>query len=332
MNKYKVVMTGGLLTPALERIQKECNVKQWKEVGPIPREILFDWLKDAVGLIVTGNIQVDEELLQHAPELKVIAQAAVGYDNIDIAACTRHGILFGNTPGVLVNATADLAFSLLLCSARRIHEGWDFVRAGSWRPGYNMPFGIDLAGKTLGIVGMGQIGAAVAKRAKVFGMDVIYYNRNRRLDDNKIGATYESFDVLLDKADCVIVLTPLSQETRGLFGREQFARMKSTAYFINVARGPVVDTEALLDALQTGKIAYAALDVTDPEPLPGDHPLLRHPNVLITPHIGSGTMETRTAMAQLTADNLLAGLAGKPLPACVNVNVSIETSDFVKNR
>lgn len=321
MNKYKVVMTGRLLAPAFERIQEFCTVKRWEKTDPIPREILFDWLKDAVGLIATSNIKVDEELLQHAPLLKVIAQPTVGYDNVDIDACTRHGILFGNTPGVLVNTTADLAFSLLLCSARRIHEGWDFVRAGAWRPGYNIPFGIDLAGKTLGIVGMGQIGAAVAKRAKAFGMDVIYYNRHRRQDEDKIGATYESFDVLLDKADCIILLTPLSQATRGLFGREQFSKMKSTAYFINVSRGPVVDTDALVDALQTGKIAYAALDVTDPEPLPADHPLLKLTNILVTPHIGSATTETRTAMAQLTADNLLAGLMDKPLPACVNPKV-----------
>jgi len=318
MDKYKVVMTGGLMNTALERIQKECDVKQWDKTGAIPREILFDWLKDAVGLMVTGNIQVDEELLQHAPKLKVIAQAAVGYDNIDIEACTRHGILFGNTPGVLVDATADLAFSLLLCSARRIHEGWDFVRAGSWRPGHNIPLGIDLAGKTLGIVGMGQIGAAVAKRARAFGMNVIYNNRHRRADDDNIGAAYEPFDVLLEKADCIIVLTPLSKETRKLFGREQFLRMKSTAYFINASRGPVVDTDALFDALKTGEIAYAALDVTDPEPLPVDHPLLQLDNILITPHIGSATTETRTAMAELATDNLLAGLAGKPLPACVN--------------
>jgi len=320
MNKYKVVMTGGLLSPALERVQEVCAVKQWDKKHSIPRETLFEWLQDAEGLVVTGDIQVDEELLQHAPNLKVIVRAAVGYDNVDIKACTRHGILFGNTPGVLVDATADLAFSLLLCSARRIHEGWDFVRTGAWRPGYDMPYGIDLAGKTLGIVGMGQIGAAVAKRARAFGMDVIYYNRHRRLDEDKIGATYEPFDVVLDKADCIIVLTPLTTETRGLFGREQFLKMKSTAYFINVSRGPVVDTDALLEALQTGEIAYAALDVTDPEPLPADHPLLKLTNILITPHIGSATTETRTAMAQLAADNLLAGLTDKPMPACVNGN------------
>lgn len=320
MKKSKVVMTGGLMAPALERIQKVCEVQQWEQVDPIPREMLFDWLKDAEGLVVTSNIQVDEELLQHAPKLKVIVQSAVGYDNIDIEACTRHGILFGNTPGVLVNATADLAFSLLLCSARRIHEGWDFVRAGSWRPGNKISFGIDLAGKTLGIVGLGQIGVAVAKRAKAFGMEVIYYNRNRRSNDGELGVTYESFDGLLAKADCIILLTPLSNATRGLFGREQFKKMKSTAYFINISRGPVVDTDALVDALQTGEIAYAALDVTDPEPLPGDHPLVTLPNILITPHIGSATIETRMAMAELAVDNLFAGLTGKPLPACVNVN------------
>jgi len=323
MNKYKVVIIGDRMGAAIESIQQVCDVKQWEKGGPIPREILFDWLKDAVGLIITGNIQVDDELLQHAPKLKVIAQAAVGYDNIDIGACTRHGILFGNTPGVLVDATANLAFSLLLCSTRRIHEGWDFVRAGSWRSDHNIPLGIDLVGKTLGIVGMGQIGAAVAKKAGAFGLNVIYNNRHPRVDDKEIGASYEAFDVLLDKADYVIVLTPLSKETRGLFGREQFLLMKSTAYFINISRGPVVDTDALVDALQTGQIAYAALDVTDPEPLPIDHPLLRLDNILITPHIGSATTETRAAMAQLAVDNLLAGLADKPLPACVNANRSI---------
>lgn len=172
---------------------------------------------------------------------------------------------------------------------------------------------------TLGIVGMGQIGVAVAKRAKVFGMNVIYYNRNQRSDDDQTGAIYQSFDTVLKQADCMIVLTPLSEETRGLFGRSEFSQMKSTAYFVNVSRGPVVDTDALLHALQTGEIAYAALDVTDPEPLPGDHPLLKLSNILITPHIGSATTETRTAMSQLTADNLLAGLDDKPLVACVNI-------------
>jgi glyoxylate reductase len=318
MNKHKVVITGGLMSPALERLQEVCEVRKWGKTEPIPRDVLLEWASEAEGIIASNTIIVDEELLQHAPKLKVIAQAAVGYDNIEIEACTKYGIPFGNTPGVLVAATADLAFSLLLCSARRVHEGWDFVRNGSWGQDHKMPFGIDIAGKTLGIVGMGQIGAAVAQRARAFGMNVIYYNRNRRHDDESIGASYQPFNTLLEVADAIIVLTPLSKETRGSFGREQFQKMKSTAYFINVSRGPVVDTDALLEALQTGEIAYAALDVTDPEPLPEDHPLLKLSNILVTPHIGSATIETRIAMAELTVDNLLAGLADKPLPACVN--------------
>ncbi len=322
MTKYKVVMTNRLMEPALQNILANCEVKLWEKAEPIPREQLIEWLKDAQGLIASGNVRVDEELLQHAPELKVIAQAAVGYDNIDIAACTKRGIPFGNTPGVLVETTAELTFGLLLCAARRLHEAWNFVKGGHWVPGNNISFGMDLTGKTLGVVGMGQIGVAVARRARAFGMNIIYHNRNRRSDEPQIGAVYRSFTELLTEADCIIVLTPLAAETRGLFGRKEFALMKKTAYFVNASRGAVVDTQALLEALETGKIAYAALDVTDPEPLPGNHPLLKLPNILIAPHIGSATVETRTAMAVLTADNLLAGLAGKPLPACVNRSVN----------
>jgi len=322
MNKRKVVITGGLMDSALERLQKVCSVKQWKKTEPMPRDLLLEWVADAEGIIATSGIRVDEALLQHAPKVKVIAQAAVGYDNIDIEACTKYGVPFGNTPGVLVNATADLAFSLLLCSARRVHEGWDFVRADSWYQGHKNALGIDIAGKTLGIVGMGQIGAAVAKRAKAFGMNIIYYNRSRRHDEDEIGASYHSFDTLLAQADFIIILTPLSKETKGLFGRDEFIKMKSTAYLINMSRGPVVDTAALLEALRNGEIAYAALDVTDPEPLSKDHPLLQLSNILITPHIGSATTETRTAMAELTVDNLLAGLEDKPLPTCVNIRMT----------
>lgn len=322
MTKYKVVMTNKLMEPAFQSIMENCEVKLWEKAGPIPREILIEWLKDAEGLVASGNIRVDEELLRHAPRLKVIAQAAVGYDNIDVAACTRQGIPFGNTPGVLVETTAELAFGLLLCAARRLHEAWNFVREGKWVPGKSMPFGIDLTGKTLGIVGMGQIGVAVARRARAFGMNIIYFNRNRRADEAIIGAVYQPFEELLKQADCIIVLTPLSEQTKGLFGRKEFVLMKETAYFVNASRGAVVDTEALTEALETKQIAYAALDVTDPEPLPGDHPLLKVPNILVVPHIGSATTETRTAMAKLTADNLLAGLAGKPLLTCVNEDVN----------
>ncbi|SDF52080.1 2-hydroxyacid dehydrogenase [Sporolituus thermophilus] len=322
MKKYQVVVAGKMRACALAKINSECHVRQWDKIEPIPRNLLYEWLADAEGLVSTGDVRVDDELLAHAPHLRVIAQASVGYDNVDIAACTRRGIPFGNTPGVLVEATADLTFGLLLCAARRIHEGWNQVASGRWLNNHDVPFGIDLYGKTLGIVGMGRIGAAVARRARACGMQVIYHNRSRRADDEHLGAAYVAFDDLLAQADCIVVLVPLSPASRGMFGRAEFAKMKRTAYFINAARGGLVDTQALYDALKEGQIAYAALDVTDPEPLPGDHPLLTLPNVLITPHIGSATHETRDRMAMLTADNLLAGLAGRPLPACVNPEVN----------
>lgn len=322
MSKYKIVMARSLMAEAQQKLSEICDIKLWDKDEPIPDTILADWLKDAEGLVAAGNIKVTEQLLSYAPKLKVIAQSAVGYDNIDVNACTKRGIPYGNTPGVLVDATADIAFGLLLCAARRIHEGWDFVRQDQWKPGKSLPFGIDLFGKTLGIVGMGQIGVAVAKRAQAFGMKVIYNNRNRRSDDQEIGARYVSFDGILEQADAIIVLTPLSPATRGLFGTEQFAAMKPTAIFVNAARGQIVDTNALVEALVSGKIAYAALDVTEPEPLPGDHPLVKLPNVLITPHIGSATTETRNRMSLLTVENLMAGLEGRPLPACVNNEVN----------
>lgn len=319
---YKVVMTRALLPEAQRILLERCDARVWDKEEVMPRDVLAEWLADADGLVAAPNIQIDGELLAHAPKLRVIAQTAVGCNNIDVAACTRRGIPVGYTPGVLVDATADLTFGLLLCAARRIHEGWDYVRQGKWRANKGMGLGVDLAGKTLGIAGMGRIGAAVAKRAAAFGMRVIYHNRTRRADDGDVGARYAALDELLRAADFVVVLLPLSAATRGAFGAEQFALMKPTAYFVNASRGAVVDTEALAEALATGRIAYAALDVTDPEPIPAEHPLLALPNVLVTPHIGSATAETRAAMAMLTADNMLAGLAGKPLPACVNESVN----------
>ena len=322
MAKYKIAATGKLLPPAHQRLLEYCDVKIIDKSGKTPAYSQAECLKDAEGLISFANAKIDGELLAQAPNLRVVSQVAVGYDNIDIDACTKRGIPVGNTPGVLVDTTADLAFALLLCAARRIHEGWNFVREGNWRPGTSFPFGIDLRGRTLGIVGLGQIGTAVSRRAKAFGMNIIYFDKFRRKDESELGVTYATFDELLGKADCIIVFTQLTAETRGLFSHKEFARMKPTAIFVNAARGPIVDTGALLEALTNNRIAYAALDVTDPEPLPVDHPLLKLPNILITPHIGSATVETRTRMAELAVDNLLAGLAGKPLPACVNQSVN----------
>ncbi|WP_372661759.1 2-hydroxyacid dehydrogenase [Cohnella sp.] len=317
--KYKVVLTGETWPAPFAKLKEHCDVQLWEGSGPIPRELLLEYLQDADGLLsVSHGIKVDEELLSAAPKLRVVSQSGVGYDNIDVAACTKKGIPFGNTPGVLVEATADLTFGILLSAMRQIHLGWNLVKSGQWRE----VMGTDLYGKTLGIYGLGDIGTAVAKRAKASGMNIIYHNRNRKQDDDQLGARYVSFDGLLDEADCIVVLVPLSDQSRGMFGKEQFKRMKATAYFVNASRGPVVNTDDLYDALKNRKIAYAALDVTDPEPLPGDHPLLSLPNILVTPHIGSATVETRNRMAMLAVDNLLAGLAKKPLLTCVNPSVN----------
>lgn len=302
----------------LDLLREPCELRHWDVEDPIPRAVLYEWMEDAQGLFCAGRIQVDDDLLSRAPRLRVITQASVGYDNIDVDACTAHGIPFGNTPGVLVEATADLAFGLLLSAARRLHTGWVQVKSGEWGQHHDIPFGHDLFGKTLGIVGMGSIGTAVARRAQASGMHVIYHNRTQRSDDAALHVTYTTFPALLESSDFVLVLVPLTEASRGLFGATEFAQMKSSAYFINVARGLIVDTMALYQALKAGEILYAALDVTDPEPLPADHPLLTLPNILVTPHIGSATHETRDAMARLAVSNLLQGLAGRPLPACVN--------------
>lgn len=322
MAKHKIVSIGQIFPSALKRLEEVCEMKIWDRPEPIPEEVLYDWLQDAEGLRSRGDLKINEELLSHAPNLRVIAQTSVGYDNVDINDCTKFSIPFGNTPGVLVEATADLTFALVLASARRIHEGWVFVREGKWTKESNLSLGVDLFGKTLGIVGMGSIGSSVAKRAQASGMEVIYHNRTKRPDEVELGARYVSFDALLEQSDFVVVLVPLSEQTHHLFSKEQFAKMKSTAYFINAARGGVADTNALYEALVKKEIAYAALDVTEPEPIQHDHPLLSLPNILITPHIGSATTETRTSMHELTADNLLAGLNRKRLPACVNDEVN----------
>lgn len=322
MNRPKVVITGKVQPIALEMMREACDVVSWDSVQPIPKETLYEWIKDAHGLFCSGSIRVDEALLEHAKQLRVICQSSVGYDNVDVDACTAHGIPFGNTPDVLTEATADLTFGLLLSAARRIHEGYNQVKAGEWVNNFEIPFGSDLYGKNLGIVGMGSIGAAVARRAQGFGMRVLYYNRRPRQDDEVTKATYASFDDVLAESDFLVVLVPLSTSSRNMFGPEQFRRMKSTAYFINVARGLVVDTMALYEALKNGEIHYAAVDVTHPEPLPGNHPLLQLQNFLVTPHVGSATHETRDRMAELTVRNLLAGLNRQPLTTCVNLSVN----------
>jgi glyoxylate reductase len=267
-------------------------------------------------LYTYGHPAVDAALLDRLPAVRVVSNFGVGVDHIDLAAAAARGIPVGNTPGAVDGATADLAFALLLAAARRVVEGDRFARGPDfvrYDPSF-MP-GREVHGSTLGVVGLGRIGEQVARRARGFDMTVLYHNRRRRPDvESALGVRYAAFDDLLAAADFVVLTVPLTPETHGLIGRAELARMKPTAVLVNVARGPIVDTAALAEALAAGAIAAAGVDVTDPEPLPRDHPLLRLANVVITPHLGSNTERTRRRAAEMSVANLMAGLAGRPLP------------------
>ena len=320
LKDYTVVASGKVREAAYNKLNSMVNFISWQQGGRIPKDEFAVRLAQADALYSTGNVVIDEKLLAMAPNLKVVAQASVGYDNIDVAACAERGIPVGNTPGVLVDAVADLAYGLILDSARRIVQADAHVKKGLW--GQRVPIGlaVDLAGKTLGIVGMGDIGSAVAKRAQVSQMQVVYHNRHQRVDDAELGVTYmPTLDKLLSESDFVLLAVTLNPSTKHMLNEAAFAKMKQGSRLINISRGAVVDTEALYEALHSGKLAYAALDVTDPEPLPAEHKLLTLDNITVTPHIDSATVETRDAMALLTADNILAGLQGLPLPAQVKL-------------
>lgn len=317
LKNRKVLCSGKIREIAFSYIKDKVDLCSWQEKGRMPKDKWDSELAVAEALYSTGNIRIDAKLLDKAPNLKVIAQASVGYDNVDVAACRERGILFGNTPGVLVNAVADLSYGLIIDSARGIVRGHAHVKDGLWEARKGLGMAVDLFGKTLGIVGMGDIGSAVVTRAKASGMKVIYHNRHRKLNDDAIGAAYRSFDALLSEADFILVAVDLNPSTLKMFDAAAFAKMKDGVRFINISRGKVVDTEALLGALESGKVAAVGLDVTDPEPLPHDHPLLQYPQVTVTPHIASATVETRDNMALLTVENILAGLSGNDMPARV---------------
>ncbi len=300
-----VFVTRALPFPALDRLRAAHEVDEWSGDLPPSPEDLRARTRGADGLLTLITDRVDAELLDGAPRLKAIANMGVGTDNIDVEACSERGIPVGNTPDVLTDATADLAFALLLALARRIVPGAEKVRAGAWgtwEPAADL--GADLAGAVLGIVGWGRIGQAVARRGVGFGMGVVHSSRSS-------GVPLEE---LLERADFVSLHTPLTAQTRHLIGAAALARMKRTALLVNTARGGVVDQDALREALHAGEIAGAALDVTDPEPLPADHPLLDSPNLLVVPHVGSATVQTRARMAAMAVDNLLAALDGRPMP------------------
>jgi glyoxylate reductase len=277
-------------------------------------------LPEAQGILELLTVPIDEPLLERAPKLKVVSNMAVGVDNVDLAACTRRGIPVGHTPGVLTEGTADLTMALLLATARRLFEASQDARQGRWTTWEPAGWlGADLSGATLGIVGMGKIGTAVARRASAFDMRLVYNNRSPKPEiESQLGATRLPLTDLLRQSDFVSLHVPLSAETKGLIDQEAFRFMKPTAILINVARGPVVDSNALYHVLHEKQIAAAGLDVTDPEPLPPTDPLYGLPNCLIVPHIGSATINTRRRMAELACDNLLAGLTGSRLPHCAN--------------
>jgi phosphoglycerate dehydrogenase-like enzyme len=285
------------------------------EITPALRERL----SEAVGLLTLLTIPIREQEIDTARRLRVISNMAVGVDNIDVRACTRRGIPVGNTPGVLTEGTADLTMSLLLAAARGLQQASKDAREGRWKTWSPTGWlGMDLYGATLGIIGMGKIGRAVAKRAAGFGMKILFYDPNTIEDSLAQKCTLEE---VLQQSDFISLHVPLTDQTRHLIARNAFTMMKPQAILVNAARGPIVDTDALFQALYDKKIAGAALDVTDPEPLPPQHPLFSLPNCLIVPHIGSATWNTRRRMAELACENLLAGLAGRVLPNCVNPEV-----------
>ncbi|HIU63786.1 MAG TPA: D-glycerate dehydrogenase [Candidatus Avacidaminococcus intestinavium] len=315
LKEMQVLATGKLRDTALNILRAQVILHDWQKGGKRPENEFYALLQEADALYSIGNVKIDESFLARAPKLKVIAQASVGYDNIDIAACQKFGVRVGNTPGVLVDAVADLAYALLIDTARGIVRGHEHVKSGAWGARKGVGFGVDLAGKIVGIIGMGAIGAALAKRAQASKMQIVYHNTRVRTDEAEMGAQYVALEELLKISDFIVVSVPLTQETTGLIGTAEFAKMKPTARFINTSRGKVVDTMALYEALRTGEIAAAALDVVDPEPLPSNHPLLTLSNITITPHIGTSTVETRDQMATLAANNIIAALRGDAMPA-----------------
>jgi glyoxylate reductase len=305
----------------LDPIAAACEMDLWHDELPPPRDELLRRVAGRDGILTLLTDRVDDGLLDAAgPQLKVVSNYAVGFDNIDVAACARRGVAVGNTPGVLTETTADLAWALLMAAARRLPEGDRYVRAGKWKTwGPMLLLGPDVHGATIGIVGFGRIGQAVARRAQGFGMEVLYHDLQQLPDDvtGPLGATYLPLEELLPRCDFVSIHVNLSEETRGLINAQTLSWMKPTAVMVNTSRGPVVDQSALAAALQGGVIAAAALDVTDPEPILMDDPLVGLDNCLIVPHIASASRATRAKMAQMAAANLLAGVRGEPLPTPV---------------
>ncbi|NRR04143.1 D-glycerate dehydrogenase [Brevibacillus sp. RS1.1] len=318
MIKQQVFVTRKLNPEVIAMLEKVAEVEQWTKNAPIPRELLLEKIKHVDAVLTMLTERVDEEFLTSTKRLRIVANMAVGYDNIDLEACRRHEVIVTNTPDVLTESTADLAFALLMATGRRLTEANRFLLQGEWTAwSPTLMAGQNVYGSTIGIIGMGRIGEAVARRAKGFGMRILYHNRKRKPQaEQETGAQYADLAELLQASDYVVLLTPLTEDTRMLMGEKQFSLMKETAVFINVSRGGTVDESALYQALVDKKIWAAGLDVFAVEPVPMDNPLLQQPNVVALPHIGSATVQTRAEMARLAAVNIVEVLSGRgPLTA-----------------
>jgi len=322
MSKPRVLVTRPVPEKGLERLRAVCDVHVYQSELPPSRDVLLREIADCEGILSLLTDPIDAEVMSAAPRLKVISNMAVGYDNVDVKAATERKIPVGHTPGVLTETSADLAFALLMAAARRLGEGERYVKSGqwvTWSP--QLLLGYDIYGATLGIVGFGRIGQAVARRARGFGMQILYHGGSNQQTAQALGAQERTLDQLLAESDFISLHVPFKNATHHLIGERELHLMKRTAILINTARGPVVDPHALYEALSSGVIAYAALDVTEPEPIHMDDPLLTLDNCLIVPHIGSSTVATREKMASIAAANLIAGLQGEKLPHCVNPQV-----------
>ena len=321
----RVLVTRVIPDAGLNRVRDACDIDLWEDDLPPPRDELLRRATDMDGLLTLLTDRVDDELLDAAgPQLKVVSNFAVGFDNIDVPALTRRKIPAGNTPGVLTETTADLAFALLMAAARRIPESVQYVREDRWKTwGPMLLMGVDIHGATLGVVGFGRIGREMARRGRGFGMSVLYHDVHPATpeEEAELGARRVEMDELLRESDFISLHVNLTDETHHLIGAEALRAMKPTAVLVNTSRGPVVDPDALEHALREGEIFAAGLDVTEPEPLSADHPLVGLPNCVVVPHIASASRVTRDRMAEMAADNLLAGLRGDRLPTPVNPEV-----------
>jgi glyoxylate reductase len=322
ISSAKVFVTREIPAAGLEQVKANCNCEVWGEQLPPPRDVLLEKIAGCDGVLTLLTEKVDAQFMDAAgAQLKVISNFAVGYNNIDVAEAARRGIKVGNTPGVLTDATADMAFALLISASRRIVEGQDYIRAGKWKTWEPLGhIGVDLVERTLGVVGMGRIGYSMAQRCRGgWNMRLLYHDmyRNEQAEQT-LGARQVDFDTLLAESDFVSVHVDLNESTRGMFNAAAFKKMKRTAVFINSARGPIHVQRDLHEALKSGEIFAAGLDVTDPEPIERNDPLLSLPNCVIAPHIASATVSSRNGMAEIAADNLLAGLRGEPLRCWVN--------------